>query len=188
MKNNINVIGKKFGMLTILAFSEPYINKTDGFKRTMVLCKCDCGNNSNHLLTAVKSGHTLSCGCLQKHAARKTGKNNIGANNGNFNSDLTIQEREYFLKKRHSHKCNKWKRAVKERDGCCIICGNKNDLHAHHLNSVKYFPEKAYEIENGITLCSTCHKYFHKFCGGQHVPVTDEKFYEFILYHFGEVV
>ena len=70
MKNNINVIGKKFGMLTILAFSEPYINKTDGFKRTMVLCKCDCGNIKIITGTALrkamlsKKGGTHSCGCL----------------------------------------------------------------------------------------------------------------------------
>lgn len=56
-KQSRNIIGEKFGRLTVL--SE---NKTP-HKRT-VTCKCDCGNIVTRSKTDIMSGHTKSCGCL----------------------------------------------------------------------------------------------------------------------------
>ena len=51
-----------------------------------------------------------------------------------------------------------WTKQVKERDGNkCRICAAKEDVHAHHIIPWKICEEKRYDIENGITLCRSCH-------------------------------
>lgn len=55
-----------------------------------------------------------------------------------------------------------WAKAVKMRDGRCLICGSRNRLSAHHW----YFTKKAkaearYNITNGVSLCSCCHFRVH---------------------------
>lgn len=61
-KPNVNrkdIIGQKFGKLTVLKLNE-YKDK-DLFYQ----CKCECGNIVNVFGTHLRSGHTLSCGCLK---------------------------------------------------------------------------------------------------------------------------
>ena len=54
-----------------------------------------------------------------------------------------------------------WAKEVKERDSCCINCGSIENLHAHHVLPKINFPDKAFEITNGITVCSNCHIVIH---------------------------
>lgn len=56
--NRINVVGNKYGRLTILDIIPDTCP-------TKVRCKCDCGNEHICLQADVVSGHTQSCGCLQ---------------------------------------------------------------------------------------------------------------------------
>lgn len=55
-----NVIGKKFGRLTIIS---TYIGKNE---KTYTNCICDCGKTKDILLKSVVNGSTKSCGCLRK--------------------------------------------------------------------------------------------------------------------------
>lgn len=55
-----------------------------------------------------------------------------------------------------------WALLVKERDKKCVNCKGLFDLHAHHVKLYKTHPELRYDVNNGITLCSTCHREFHK--------------------------
>jgi hypothetical protein len=57
------VIGKVFNRLTVLKFSH-----SDGNKHWY--CKCSCGNYTTVKTCDLNSGHTKSCGCLQKTHAR----------------------------------------------------------------------------------------------------------------------
>jgi len=68
-------------------------------------------------------------------------------------------------KKRYFHFCNNlrykiWRKAVFERDNyTCQVCkGVGGYLIAHHIKSWAYYPELRYQINNGITLCESCHK------------------------------
>lgn len=54
-----NIIGQKFGKLTVLEFIE-YRDKDLFYK-----VKCDCGAETIVSGTHLRSGHTLSCGCLK---------------------------------------------------------------------------------------------------------------------------
>lgn len=64
-RNTNNLIGKKFSRLTVLRRAD--INGDGG--KAKWICQCDCGNivevTGDHLV----SGHTQSCGCLQKELA-----------------------------------------------------------------------------------------------------------------------
>lgn len=54
-----------------------------------------------------------------------------------------------------------WANVVREKAGnVCEICGNTNDLCAHHILPKAISPEKALDIENGVCLCKPCH-YLH---------------------------
>ena len=58
-----------------------------------------------------------------------------------------------------------WSEDVRGRDGQCVACGNKDDLHAHHIVSVSYDPSKGLDIDNGISLCRGCHQRLHGMYG-----------------------
>jgi hypothetical protein len=72
-KQDINeIIGVKYGRLTIIKEVEPHI-QPNGKKRRKFLCLCDCGNEKYFLIENLKDGGTKSCGCYAKeHPSRKT--------------------------------------------------------------------------------------------------------------------
>lgn len=72
------------------------------------------------------------------------------------------------MSKFNAYQLRKWSVLVRRRDGVCMICGSRERLEAHHINSKSYFPEQAYDLENGIALCGDnkrtghrCHDTFH---------------------------
>ncbi|MGE6949169.1 HNH endonuclease [Staphylococcus hominis] len=57
-----------------------------------------------------------------------------------------------------------WRNSVFQRDEyMCKACGNNKggNLVAHHINSYHWAVEDRYNVNNGITLCESCHKDFH---------------------------
>ncbi len=64
-----NLVGQKFGRLTIISLS--YIHKRSS---SYWNCLCDCGNSKTIRGKDIKSGATKSCGCLRKEliTERKT--------------------------------------------------------------------------------------------------------------------
>ena len=72
---------------------------------------------------------------------------NIPWNKGLFTSE-----------KRKSRRHNDWSRKVKERDDFkCTECGTTKNLHSHHIIPWKENIEFRFDVNNGITLCGTCH-------------------------------
>lgn len=52
-----------------------------------------------------------------------------------------------------------WVKNVKDRDeNKCRECGLTEFLEAHHIYNYELYPEKRCDIDNGITLCRSCHK------------------------------
>ena len=59
-----------------------------------------------------------------------------------------------------------WGLQVKERDkNMCQICYSTDNLHAHHILSKSKHPTLALLLNNGITLCETCHIEEHRLNG-----------------------
>jgi len=55
-----------------------------------------------------------------------------------------------------------WASLVKDRDKKCMECNSVFDLHAHHIKSYLSHPELRNDVNNGITLCGSCHRKWHK--------------------------
>ena len=99
----------------------------------------------------------------------------MGANNGMYgvrgdkhpkwNAELTEEER---LIKRAYPEYTEWRTQVFERDKyTCQICGDNKggNLVAHHLNGYHWDKKARVDINNGVTLCESCHDDFHSIYG-----------------------
>lgn len=93
-----------------------------------------------------------------------------------INPNLTEQER---LDKRSLIGYREWIKKIFQRDNytCQITgkCGGK--LSAHHLYSWNKYPEKRFDINNGITISRLLHKEFHDLYGrGNNTPEQFEDY------------
>lgn len=64
----INMIGRRFYRLTVIAESLPYILPCGQPQRTF-LCQCDCGREKIVRGSCLRQNTIKSCGCLQKEVA-----------------------------------------------------------------------------------------------------------------------
>lgn len=67
--NSNNLIGQRFGRLTVVSFNEEESNKPrgkSGYKVHYWNCKCDCGVEKPICSTSLINGSSKSCGCLRK--------------------------------------------------------------------------------------------------------------------------
>lgn len=88
---------------------------------------------------------------------------------------------------RYSSEMRRWKRLCLIRDNfSCQICGQSGgSLNIHHINNFADFPELRLEISNGITLCESCHKEFHKIYGKKNN--TKEQLEEHKIYFMEQI-
>lgn len=65
---------------------------------------------------------------------------------------------------RRSAEYKAWRTSVYERDNyTCQLCGARGvKLNAHHKKAYAHYPELRFDINNGITLCVSCHKKIHR--------------------------
>ena len=55
-----------------------------------------------------------------------------------------------------------WAKTVKDLDNWkCAFCGDESRLEAHHIRQKTLSPELETDLENGITLCHSCHYAAH---------------------------
>jgi 5-methylcytosine-specific restriction endonuclease McrA len=58
----------------------------------------------------------------------------------------------------YSKEYKEWRKSVFERDGyICVECCYAGYVTAHHIKSFAHYPELRFDINNGITLCESCH-------------------------------
>ena len=76
-----------------------------------------------------------------------------------------IGRKQYKRPKHDRGEYKNWRKAVYERDNytcqeCGLHSGNGKTviLNAHHIKSWSDYPELRFDINNGITLCRSCHK------------------------------
>lgn len=117
--------------------------------------------------------HLRELGKLRKGTFVDTGhlKNfQYGEGHSPWNKGKKGYKLGYKSNRRNSGKWKKWRSLVFTRDNyICTKCGenNKNKLRVHHIKSFYVFPEVAFDIENGLTLCMSCHAKVHKFGGNK---------------------
>lgn len=136
----------------------------DKIGRMMWLCSCDCGTQ------AIKAGYHLVQGrmrsCGHRHKCGTTATRGF--------SYLTLR----------------WRAAVLQAaDSRCDCCGGAATT-AHHLYGRTEFPEKQYDLNNGVALCLTDHKTFHRWQRRHFLPVSKSVYFRWKVRHqsglFGE--
>lgn len=93
------------------------------------------------------------------------GRQRFGEENPNYRHEITDEEREVG---RLIEGYGVWRKAVYDRDNyTCQCCGydKGGTLNAHHLDGYDWCKEKRLDVDNGITLCETCHIDFHSIYG-----------------------
>jgi len=78
------------------------------------------------------------------------------------------------LNKLNQIELNLWAYFVKLRDECCKKCGSTAQLHAHHIKPKAIYPEIAFDVNNGVLLCSSCHAIEHANDHVYHLMVKSE--------------
>ena len=152
MDREVNIIGMRFGMLTVLRFDH------SGQYRSYYLCKCDCGNEALVCRQHLTSGKTKSCGCLRSTS--------INIHRGQFHRHTVTAEQIAWLEKHYRHTKNDdikakfgmtdgtlhrlarkygWTKTTQFRHKCQAHAKNRA-AESHRLNGT--YPPKGYVIPN----------------------------------------
>lgn len=157
--------GQRFGRLVAISFIG-----LDNSRGAKWLFQCDCGKTKTISRHSVVLGKTKSCGCLNLEVFIKMNRSAEkrikcsekmrgekchfwrGGLSQKYRSErgLAMQKVEYKI----------WRSSVFERDGfACQNCGEVGGrLQADHIKPWKFFPLLRYDISNGRTLCTSCHR------------------------------
>jgi hypothetical protein len=152
------LIGRRFNKLTIV---DVYWK---GETRSMARCLCDCGTETVVRISQLIYGAVFSCGCLKRRR---------GKDNPLWRQDLPQEERLLY-KSRHYG----WPELCRVRDEVferdqyrCSCCGCRSSkghpltINAHHLENWCGNIEKRLDVDNVVTVCSPCHRFFHSLYG-----------------------
>jgi hypothetical protein len=109
-------------------------------------CKC-CGKSYSVLNSYGGKKYFCSLACAKKYLI----KDRHPSWKGGIKKDKD---------RRKSFEGSQWRKAVFERDNyTCVLCMVRGGrLEADHIKPYSMFPELRYEINNGRTLCSSCHR------------------------------
>lgn len=176
-----------FGELTVISLAykkKKTAPSQTGFKAYWN-CICKCGNS-----VVVEGGE------LKRKDGTRRCSNSIhilGEKHHNWRFDLSEEERGRLFSEGDRYKLpeyTKWRNEVYKRDNytCQItgeIRGGKGGIQAHHLYNFRDHPNKGYDIDNGITICTWLHKLFHKLYGKRNNTPADFEEFKF-RYNSGE--
>lgn len=138
-----------------------------GYHGRLVASCGKCGKYRKTTFAAYLNHKDGRC-CAFKHLT--------GENSPHY-KDIPEEER---LRQRNYPEYREWVVKVYERDNyTCRKCGERGGtLNAHHLNGYADYPELRLSIENGATLCKSCHTKFHRKYGLK--KFTENDFQTFI--------
>ena len=68
-----NLVGQKFGMLTVLAQANDHITR-GGLHKTAWECACECGKHIIATGSNLRTGNTQSCGCTRSESQKTHGE------------------------------------------------------------------------------------------------------------------
>lgn len=158
-------IGSRYGKLTVLDIYDANTTENPS-KSYKCKCICDCGNTIMVRGAALSNGNTKSCGCMlfSYEALKKSSAKKRRIPIEDWDGFAYDTDDKYV---RMSQDYKSWRLSVLKRDNwICKKCNSKissiNHAQVHHLDSFADFPDKRYDVDNGITLCSKCHAVRYK--------------------------
>ena len=96
MKKRTNLVGQKYGRLTVVGPAEDCVQPS-GQKKAQWECQCDCGVVVTVRSGDMRNGHTSSCGCYNREAtsSRRTvhGQARAGIQSTNYKLWFSIKQR-----------------------------------------------------------------------------------------------
>ena len=122
-----------------------------------VLCACGCGKFINKFDKKGRKRFYIKNHCTKGHFKSKDVSGKKGCN---WKGGITpIND-----KIRHSKKYDLWRKTIWLRDKyTCKDCGKQYiGIVAHHIKPFADYPELRFDINNGITLCRSCHLKLHQ--------------------------
>lgn len=145
-------ISSTFGRLTVLG---------KGTKGGYSLCMCSCnGNTKEYSNYGLKSGHTKSCGCLQKEIVRdialKTTLSQKKENHPNWKGGTSPLRN--CLESSALYKEIRNKLLTTRR---CAKCNTNLDLVIHHIVPFNANSDLFVVESNMTVLCDNCHRNYH---------------------------
>ncbi len=162
-RHSIDFVREVFKSQGCELLSDSYTNSN-----TLLDYRCSCGNISKIAYANFQSGNRCKkCG-FERTASKLRGRKypeKSGANNINYNHNLTPEERLNSRNRNANPENSEWRTAVYQRDNyTCKCCGERvsGTLEAHHYYGYTEFPEYRFRLDNGITLCEDCHKEYHQ--------------------------
>ena len=128
MPRFIDLVGQKFGRLTVVERLPPQKDKVS--RAVYWKCKCDCGNETVVRSDQLRQGIIKSCGCLLKEVASEINSKNLI---GNRYGSLVVIEKDSLYKKINNISENRiyWK--------CKCDCGNIKTFSSHVLQKHEVF-------------------------------------------------
>jgi 5-methylcytosine-specific restriction endonuclease McrA len=117
---------------------------------------CNCGSKSKIAFVKFSAGQRCN-NCRYRRISASL----RGSNSPHYKHDKTDEER---LLDRKYPEYRKWRKDVFIRDDyTCQYCFERGGkLNAHHVESYSHNPELRTDINNGITLCETHHREYHR--------------------------
>lgn len=123
-KKRINLVGQKFGMLTVLSEAAPRPRRKENGCRRMWYCRCDCGKTKTIMQVNLTSQDgTRSCGCLF-WKVRKSIRNGLDLT-GNQYGWLTVLRRADVQQLGKNNNRTYWE--------CLCDCGTNTIVQTDHL-------------------------------------------------------
>ena len=113
MSKTIDLIGQRFGRLTVVSRAENKCGRTNWH------CKCDCGNERDILAINLTRGFTKSCGCLHNEQLRE--RKLIDLSGQKFGRLLVLKRAENHGRETY------WK--------CRCDCGNIKEINGAKLKN-----------------------------------------------------
>lgn len=129
-----SLVGQKFGRLEVKKFADHIGKRFDIAWR----CLCECGSTVVVRATHLKSGHTTSCGCLQKEV--------VSALNTTHNQS---DSREYDVWVSMLQRCNNHQNPSYHRYGArgIIVCEEWNESFEVFIRDMGRRPSPAHSID-----------------------------------------
>lgn len=161
-----NLLGLRFHRLLVTAYLGNI--KMSGRTKPIWLCVCDCGNLVKLPGERIHTGHTKSCGCLNKDVARERciKRNRKGFPSKTINpEDALFKKYQKSAKKRkHSWELSKeiFKKLILSN---CQYCGTGpsnvyktiNNLNSFLYNGIDRVNNlEGYTLTNSISCCKIC--------------------------------